>query len=137
MEYRCYRVDGGWVAMHVAQRQDLVSWLPQLRLATRYVHGRIYRALPLAHASEKLGMLYVVEDSTLGGQIIRRHVARALRIDETNVAAFFVGNEVSASARWKAFGARVEAATPFDARACIHSGIATFETLERWLVEAS
>lgn len=184
--------------MQLSQGKDLVSRMPQLRRATRDVHARIERALPLldpglsptvyrriierfygyyaslartsnepallrklpllradllalgavdaavprchdlpelSNASQVLGMLYVVEGATLGGQIIQRHLASVLALDETNGAAFFVGYGAATGARWNSFGVRVETAAEFDMHACIGAAIATFETLERWIVK--
>ncbi len=117
--------------------------LPLLR-ADLLALGGLEAAVPrchdlpeLASASQVLGMLYVVEGATLGGQVIRRHLASVLDLDQTNGAAFFVGYGAETGAIWKAFGMRVETAEAFDPHACIGAAIATFETLARWIVETS
>jgi heme oxygenase len=43
--------------------------------------------------TQTLGCLYVLEGSTLGGQILARHFARVLDIDAEHGAAFFVRME--------------------------------------------
>lgn len=67
--------------------------------------------LPNLDSGERIfGSLYVIEGSTLGGQVISRHLKQNLEIDETNGAAFFSGYGRNTGMMWKAFG---EAITNF------------------------
>jgi heme oxygenase (biliverdin-IX-beta and delta-forming) len=87
-------------------------------------------------ASRALGCLYVIEGSTLGGQVLLRHLTRHLAVDACRGGAFFAGHGEATAARWRqtcagiaAFGARATASEAQAAEAAVH----TFTTLEAWL----
>lgn len=99
-------------------------------------------ALPDAHAA--LGCLYVLEGATLGGQVIGRHLARALDVHPANGGAFFASYGAEVGPMWKAFraalagfverdGEMVRAAG--DARV-VAAAMATFDALTAWLERA-
>lgn len=61
--------------------------------------------LPNLDSGERIfGSLYVIEGSTLGGQVISRHLKQNLGMDETNGTAFFSGYGKDTGPMWKAFG---------------------------------
>jgi len=94
-------------------------------------------ALPaLATEAEGLGCLYVVEGSTLGGQVITRQLQKTLGLSPESGDAFFGGYGVETGARWKAFGVRMEEAAARLAQddAIIAGANETFRTLEHWLM---
>lgn len=60
--------------------------------------------LPALDSREKIfGALYVVEGSTLGGQVISRHLRDKFGFDESSGAAFFSGYGKETGAMWKNF----------------------------------
>jgi heme oxygenase (biliverdin-IX-beta and delta-forming) len=60
--------------------------------------------LPAIDSKEKIfGALYVVEGSTLGGQVISRHLKEKFGLDETNGSAFFSGYGKETGTMWKNF----------------------------------
>lgn len=60
--------------------------------------------LPALDSREKIfGALYVVEGSTLGGQVISRHLKEKFGFDESSGAAFFSGYGKETGAMWKNF----------------------------------
>ena len=71
---------------------------------------------------EALGVLYVLEGSTLGGAVIARMVERGLGVSRRLRPA------PTTPARWRAFGARRRATARSSAAA-----VATFEDMEAWL----
>lgn len=93
-------------------------------------------ALPaLATEAQGLGCLYVVEGSTLGGQVITRQLQKSLGLPPESGAAFFNGYGAETGARWKAFGAGLEdaAARLNQDDAIITGANDTFRTLGDWL----
>jgi len=80
-----------------------------------------------------MGSLYVIEGSTLGGQLI----SRALREARWAAAArlrYFDPYGAETGARWRAFQASLEAASSPAADPLIEAGaVATFGLLRRWL----
>ena len=79
-----------------------------------------------------LGCLYVLEGSSLGGQVISRHFNHSLNLDVHNGIAFFTGYGAATGPMWQAFGVRLMTAGA-DEAALVHSACETFLSLERWL----
>lgn len=60
--------------------------------------------LPNLDSREKIfGALYVVEGSTLGGQVISRHLKEKFGFDESNGSAFFSGYGKETGKMWNGF----------------------------------
>ncbi len=59
-------------------------------------------AIP-ADAAELIGTLYAIEGSTLGGQVISRHLAANLGLTPERGARFFSGYGADTESRWAAF----------------------------------
>ncbi|QXI18707.1 biliverdin-producing heme oxygenase [Pseudomonas hamedanensis] len=119
---------------------------PRLKAATLYADLQtlgaastmlsLCRELPLINASAaSLGVLYVLEGATLGGQILRREIAARLNLDADNGAAFLDIYGAATGRRWRDFieylGSR-----PLDAAeraAVVAAAQTTFSCFERWL----
>lgn len=82
-----------------------------------------------------LGVMYVLEGSTLGGQVLKRAMAERLGVDTNTGGAFLdVYGSVTGS-RWRSFLQRLEQA-PHSADGQARSvacAVATFQCFERWL----
>ena len=98
--------------------------------------------LPLCHdlpdvatLPRALGALYVMEGATLGGQVIRRHLARTLGLDADGGVAFLSSYGDRVGAMWKEFQGFVtrSIATPGDADAIVAAASATFDSLTDWI----
>lgn len=92
----------------------------------------------VATAERAIGCMYVIEGSTLGGQVLSRHFASSIGVSPERGGAFFAGYGPETGARWGAF-TRLLAA--FDEaewqREAIEAACETFDRLEAWLtVEA-
>jgi len=85
-------------------------------------------------AARRLGCLYVVEGSTLGGQIIGRHLRQNLGITPQSGGRFFAGYAENTGRMWQAFLTQLEAqansATEQDD--IVRGALSTYETLTRW-----
>ncbi len=82
-----------------------------------------------------LGTLYVLEGATLGGQILRREMARRLALDAANGGAFLDVYGAATGRRWKDFLDYLER-MPSHARArqqVIGAAQSTFACFEHWL----
>jgi heme oxygenase len=87
---------------------------------------------PLATRAQLLGAMYVLEGSTLGGQVIARQLAAA-GIDGRT---FFASRAERTGPLWKQFTQLLEAAAASeDANAVVASAILTFQTLAAWLIQ--
>jgi len=63
-----------------------------------------FDALPNLDSRAKIfGALYVIEGSTLGGQVISRHLKQKFGFDESNGSAFFSGYGKETGKMWTAF----------------------------------
>ena len=85
---------------------------------------------PLGTRPQLLGAMYVLEGSTLGGQVIARQLDKA----GIMAHAFFTGRAERTGPLWKAFCQLLtDAAAPEDQPAIVASAILTFQTLSAWL----
>lgn len=93
----------------------------------------------LGTLSQLLGCLYVIEGSTLGGQIITRQLHSNLGLTLDTGCAFFNGYGEQTAARWKAFCTLLTAFAEQSSgdEEIINTANQTFETLERWLFAKS
>lgn len=96
----------------------------------------ICQQLPLIDSSAAcLGVLYVLEGATLGGQILRREIAARLAVDADNGAAFLDIYGAATGRRWRDFieylGSRPMDAAEREAVVC--AAQSTFICFERWL----
>ncbi|HEX2570655.1 MAG TPA: biliverdin-producing heme oxygenase [Polyangia bacterium] len=94
---------------------------------------------PLPDLPAALGCLYVLEGSTLGGQILSRHVARRLGLSPATGAAFLAPYGKAVGPMWRTFSERLEAFPCDEATQdrMVESARATFHALERWLTRSS
>ncbi|CAM3100285.1 biliverdin-producing heme oxygenase [Pseudomonas floridensis] len=82
-----------------------------------------------------LGVLYVLEGATLGGQVLRREVERRFGLDETSGAAFLDVYGTDTGPRWKAFLNYLDN-VPSDIvfnEAAAKAAHSTFACFEHWL----
>ena len=87
---------------------------------------------PLETRAQLLGAMYVLEGSTLGGQVIARQLA-AVGIDGRS---FFASRAERTGPLWKQFTQLLAAAAAAeDADAMVASAILTFQTLAAWLIQ--
>lgn len=85
---------------------------------------------PLATRAQLLGAMYVLEGSTLGGQVIARQLTQA----GIGAPAYFVGRGDQTGPLWKAFCQQFEAAAATeDSAEIIHSASTVFQALATWL----
>ncbi|MEE1922631.1 biliverdin-producing heme oxygenase [Pseudomonas sp. 148P] len=89
----------------------------------------------LDSAAACLGVLYVVEGATLGGQVLRREIQARLGLDASNGAAFLDVYGADTGRRWRAFLVHL-CSRPLDAAECavvVAAAQQTFRCFERWL----
>ncbi|WP_194791087.1 biliverdin-producing heme oxygenase [Pseudomonas sp. UFMG81] len=82
-----------------------------------------------------LGVMYVLEGSTLGGQVLKRAMAERLGIDSDSGAAFLDVYGPLTGAHWRSFLDRLAQAalgTAAEART-VQAAISTFDCFEQWL----
>ncbi|MVN77935.1 hypothetical protein GO988_16520 [Hymenobacter sp. HMF4947] len=85
---------------------------------------------PLASWPQLLGAMYVLEGSTLGGQVIARQLAKA----DIPLRTYFGGYGAQTGPRWKAFCQLLAAAaTPANQAEIVQSASLTFQQLSAWL----
>ncbi|MDB6138888.1 MAG: hypothetical protein JWO94_1960 [Verrucomicrobiaceae bacterium] len=89
----------------------------------------------LATPGRVLGVLYVLEGSTLGGQQISKMIQQKLGLGSSDGAAFFNGYGAETGAMWKKFGVVLTAGASEVSieDEIIAAAKETFETFENWL----
>jgi heme oxygenase (biliverdin-IX-beta and delta-forming) len=95
-----------------------------------------FNNLPALDSSERIfGSLYVIEGSTLGGQVISRHLKQKFDLDETNGAAFFSGYGKDTGKMWNGFRESITAfaADTVNNEKIIAGAIETFEKIGKAL----
>jgi heme oxygenase (biliverdin-IX-beta and delta-forming) len=128
---------------------QIAPWLPDigsrlratsLRIDLRVLGNLCPEDLPIAYfpplgLSEIFGVLYVLEGSTLGGQIISRQIASHLDFTPENGCSFFACHGAETREMWKIFSEAIETyagSHPEDRLTMIRSAMATFGTFADW-----
>jgi heme oxygenase (biliverdin-IX-beta and delta-forming) len=89
---------------------------------------------PLRDLAESMGSLYVLEGSTLGGQVVSRHLERSLGLTADNGYAFFRSYGREIGPMWRAFGERLlSTSSKATEDAIVRSAQITFGRLHSWL----
>ena len=88
---------------------------------------------PLRTRLQLLGTMYVMEGSTLGGQVITRQLAQA----GISLRAYFTGYGALTGPRWKAFCQLLTEAAPAgpDQDEIVASARLTFQRLDQWITQ--
>ncbi len=81
-----------------------------------------------------LGSMYVIEGSTLGGQILARHFRQRFGFDCNSGCSFFSGYGERTSEMWRAFKEVVAGRPASEDEEMIDSALATFRALRGCLV---
>lgn len=91
-------------------------------------------AFQTAAIADVLGVLYVLEGATLGGQSLRSGVYSRLGIDEHQGGRFFAVYGTATGLMWRAFLACLyEMRSPLQRTGSVVAAQATFEAFEAWL----
>jgi len=117
-------------AWEIAERQRAHLILQDLHAAPGQLP--LCSALPpLATVPQLLGAMYVLEGSTLGGQVLARQLAKA----GSQQVRYFTGYGALTGPRWKAFCQLLGEAAPDAATEdeIVQSAIQTFQHLATWL----
>ena len=123
--------------LSVRQKKPLL-WLD---LTSLHWDEQAIQALPLCDdlpaldsVPQALGCLYVLEGSTLGGQIISRHLQEQIGITPDQGGRFFASYGQEVGSMWKGFGEIVTAfsTSPHIEDAIVNSAIQTFASFGRW-----
>jgi heme oxygenase len=135
----------------MGRHTELAAWLPDIEDRMRsgalcrdlHVLGNTSpRDLPVAavpeyaSVAERMGCLYVLEGSTLGGQVISRYIKQTLGFTPEHGCGFFYGRGTATGAMWQRFRHGIESyasARPLEHSAAIQSALRTFQTFDAWM----
>jgi len=91
-------------------------------------------ALPFDEPSAALGILYVIEGSTLGGQVIAKRIREKLNLTPDLGGHYFSSYGANVMPTWRETKAVLDAPPiAVDADRVIHGAELTFEFLSTWL----
>lgn len=89
---------------------------------------------PFADEAELLGAMYVMEGSTLGGQLIARHVEAVLGLEEGQGDAYFRGHGDRTGTMWKEFCEILRSRVPEEQSDAVTRGAkAMFRAFGSWM----
>jgi heme oxygenase len=89
---------------------------------------------PMVDVESLLGAMYVMEGSTLGGQLIARHVEKVLEFESGCGDAYFLGHGDQTGRMWKEFCSMLETRVPEDRAESVTLGAkAMFATFGDWM----
>ncbi|MGE8110438.1 biliverdin-producing heme oxygenase [Pseudomonas sp. NPDC086566] len=92
------------------------------------------QALPTIHdEASALGVMYVLEGSTLGGQVLKRAMAERLGIGHDSGAAFLDVYGERTGSYWRSFLERLDRAPAAEQAITVQAAIDTFTRFEAWL----
>jgi heme oxygenase len=84
--------------------------------------------------ARRLGVMYVMEGSTLGGQLIARHVERVLGLSEGQGNAYFRGHGARTGTMWKEFCEVLQTRVPdSEAEAVMGAAKEMFAVFGSWM----
>jgi len=94
-----------------------------------------YYEYTFSTVAEALGIMYVLEGSSLGGRILYKHINQHLGLDSENGAAYFWGYGTETGPMWKSFISSVAqyVAENNAGQQIIDSAIKTFNITDTWL----
>lgn len=138
-EQRALEVAPEWMQPMVAARRR--SHLLERDLAWFGVNDLDERRPKLPEMNDLatlLGAMYVIEGSTLGGQMIARSVERALALDEGQGDAYFRGHLERTGEMWKDFCLQLTTRVPEEQTdRVVEAAKAMFEMCGEWMKEKS
>jgi heme oxygenase len=115
--------------------RDLLNY--QLTPAQIAALPRCSKVQPIENVSECLGVWYVLEGSTLGGQMIARHMSQSFGAAVAGVTGFHTSYGDRTQAEWQDFQRIMEARfapdNGGDIELAVRSAQLTFEYLGEWL----
>lgn len=116
-----------------------IDWLVSDLIALGFTREEL-ADVPLCHrlpvlpgVDEALGCLYVLEGSTLGGQLIGRHLQTTLHLGSDNGASFFLSYRDNVGPMWKAFREALLSSPPESADRIVIGATQTFDCMYQWL----
>jgi len=95
-----------------------------------------WQAPDFASAEEAIGMLYVLEGSTMGGQVIARHLAGLLGLGPGNGAGHLLPYGLEVGARWRSFRdalTELDASGRIDGERVVEAACEAFSSLDAWV----
>ena len=143
---KVYGIVSAWEERTLA---DSPAWLRECALARKRQHmldsdlavfgtaPTAERAIlpPLNNLYSVLGAMYVIEGSTLGGQVIARHIETRLELRTGIGNAFFSGYGEQTGRMWRDFCKVLESHVPEDRSDAVISGAkAMFTCFREWML---
>jgi heme oxygenase len=113
--------------------------LEDINALTEHTYDILFcQSLPgIANSAAAFGAYYVMEGSTLGGEIIGKKIAENLRLDNGEGLSFFGGYGQDNSCMWKSFLVSLEQnqANHSHLSLLIESARETFITFNNWIIK--
>ncbi|HXH29342.1 MAG TPA: biliverdin-producing heme oxygenase [Bacteriovoracaceae bacterium] len=88
---------------------------------------------PMEKFSDAMGCLYVLEGSTLGGQVILKELTKANIVTDQRVSQFYAGYRERTMPMWMSFKSALDKLDEGLSEQVLSSARRTFKTLDQWL----
>ena len=92
----------------------------------------------LHETAEIAGMLYVIEGSALGGNVLQKMLQRKAKVTPQHGAAFFAPHGADPNARWRDYVQLLShlSTTTDVERTIVYGAVITFNALQNWIVQS-
>lgn len=129
--------DWAYVSRRALIEQDLATLsatMPEAQLDSTGVLSALQK---LRETPEIAGMLYVIEGSALGGNVLQKMLSRKAMVTPKLGASFFAPHGDEPNARWRDYVRLLAhlSTTANVEKAIVDSAVTTFNALQNWIVE--
>ena len=133
-EEQAHRTAPDWLCAILAKRERRGLLASDLACFGQTPSADRSRLPPFKDLYSLLGAMYVMEGSTLGGQLISRHVEKTLGFKAGFGDAYFIGHGEQTGRMWKEFCKMLETSVPeCDAEFVILGAKAMFSAFGEWM----
>ncbi len=118
-----------------AKHQLLEQDLSFLKLGAFSAPAMCQKLPSILDVPSALGICYVLEGATLGGQIISKHLKDSLGLTEKEGLKFFLGYGTQTIKMWNSFKTQAKdiVVSPQESHAMLQAAIKTFSSLSDWM----
>lgn len=117
-----------------SRRKSAILEKDLLNCGAELPHKAIKEALPeISNVAQAIGALYVIEGSTLGGQIISNMIRKQLNLNNDNCITYFIGYGDQTMTKWMDFKQVIISLSETDVPIMIESANDTFARFHHWI----
>jgi heme oxygenase len=118
--------------------QHIIDDLTSTGIAAQTIENLPVSSFKIHSTAQAMGMMYVVEGSTLGGMVLYKHISKVLGLSASSGASYFYGYGQQTGSMWKRFVSAMAAyAVEHNCEEeMISAATQTFTNIDLWLSQA-